>query len=265
MFTTNKFTDYVNQALNYPAISFDDIRLFLDQAISEINTELHTSIANITKMEEDAKHEVENLPNLVILESSDLGVPIVSSSEEPTSDFPKFYYNTTTKLYYIYNTETSAYSVGYSYLVGVYLNNGNPTYYKTGNILASDVKYWYLDKYTCPTDVDLENYFTTDWITLFLVPYVCYKYSIRDGDTGRLFNEEFAQGFSQLRKSYNVPFQVILSTVAHLFAYRDDVTHHLPKLNRWVPTRAITANMKNPSVVNIISNSFYDRGGFGIW
>lgn len=264
MFTTNKFTEYVNQALNYPAISFDDIRLFLDQAISEINTELHTSIIHIDEMENKAKQEVEKLPNLVILQASDLGVPITSSSTEPVSDFPKVYYNTTSKLYYIYNTEAASYTVGHPYLIGVYLNNGTPTYYKTGNVLASDVKYWYLDKFTSPVDVDLEDYFTTDWITLFLVPYVCYKYSIRDGDTGRLFNEEFSQGFSQLRKSYNVPFQVILSTVAHLFAYRDDVTHHLPRLNIWTRTRAITANMKNPSVVNIRSNTFYDRGGFGV-
>lgn len=262
MFTVNKFTEYVNQALNYPAVRFDDIRLFLDQAISEINTELHTSIVDLDAMEDANRKEVEKLENIVPLTSIEVNTNIPSSDTEPVLPKPSFYYNNTTGLYYI--LKGSEYSDGYPYLIGVCVKDGVPTYYKSGAIIGCATKVWYRDDVTSPVLVDLENYFTVDWIKLFLIPYVCYKYSIRDGDTGRLFNEEFAQGFSQLRKSYNVPFQVVLASVAHLFAYREDVTHHLPKLNIWCPTRAITENMKNAAVVNAQRMDFYDRSGFNI-
>ena len=34
----------INLALNYPALTYDDIKLYFDMAIAELNTTLHTSI-----------------------------------------------------------------------------------------------------------------------------------------------------------------------------------------------------------------------------
>lgn len=259
MFTTNKFADYVNMALNYPAISFDDIRLFLDQAISEINTELHTSIPDVDTMEHDAKKAVEDMPNLIMLTEPESNRQIDSLVSPPSSG--RIYYDLSKEMYGVYENDTWNY---YGTLYGFRLINGIPTYYVAGQILASNIRAWYIDNLTNPSNIDLENYFTDDWIKLFLVPYVAFKYSVRDGDTGRLFNEEFAQGFQQLRHSYNIPFQVILAAVADKFAYKDDVIKNLPNLNKWVLTKAITVEMKNPQGVNATFRDFYDIGGFGI-
>ncbi len=259
MFTTNKFTDYVNIALNYPAISFDDIRLFLDQAIAEINTELHTSLPSVDEMEHDARETIDNMENLVFLTAEEVDAQIELLSSPPA--LLRFYYDTTKNQYgYCVNDEWKYFGVLYGYR----LINGVPTFYKSGQVLANNVRAWYRDNMSNPANIDLENYFTDDWITLFLVPYVAFKYSVRDGDTGRLFNEEFSQGFQQLRHSYNVPFQVILATVADKFAYKKDVINSLPNLLKWVVTKAITKEMKNPQGVNATYRDFYDVGGFGL-
>ena len=263
MFTTNNFTSYVNIALNYPAVSFDDIRLFLDQAISEINTELHTSILSIHEMEDKAKENSEDLPNFIVLTEAEITqgtIPVLSSPPSGAVK-PRFYYDSTASKYGLLKDGEYTY---YDMLYGVYLLNGVPTYYRSGSVLSSSIKAWYKDDLENPSLVDLENYFTMDWIKLFLVPYVCFKYSVRDGDTGRLFNEEFSQGFQQLRHSYNVTFTVNLARVADKFAYKDDVEKYLPNLNREVPTKAITNEMKNPQGVNATYRDFYDVGGFGL-
>ena len=261
MFTANKFAEYVNVALNYPAISFDDIRLFLDQAISEINTELHTSIPSVDTMEHDAKAVLSDMNNLLELSSSEVGTSIPVLSSPPSGLGHRFYYDSTKNQYGVVKDGVYVY---FDILYGVRLNDGVPTFYTAGQVLANNVRAWYKDDLSNPSNIDLENYFTDDWIKLFLVPYVAFKYSVRDGDTGRLFSEEFAQGFQQLRHSYNVPFQVILAMVAGKFAYKDDVAKNLPNLNKWVLTKAITMEMKNPQGVNATFRDFYDIGGFGI-
>lgn len=263
MFTANKFTEYVNHALNYPAIQFDDIRPFLDQAISEINTELHTSIVDVDTMERAAKEAITSSPNIIMITKEETSKPIPTTSRGPDGTTNAYYFSADDNAYFVYDMDLGIFD-RYTELYGVVIENGTPTIYTAGQVLATSIRYWYLDKMYSISDIDLENYFTSDWIKLFLVPYVAYKYSVRDGDTGRLFNEEFVQGFNQLRKSYNVPFQVILSTVADKFAYREDVTHHLPKLNIWNVTRAITQDMKNPMNVNAERIDFYDTGGFGL-
>ena len=262
MFTTNKFAEYVNMALNYPALSFDDIRLFLDQAISEINTELHTSIPDLGTMEHDAEKAVEDLPNLIQLDETMLNIqiPVIDSPPDPLE--VTVYYDSTKSMYGVWLDNLDWYY--FPVLYGFYLKDGVPTYYTAGQVLASNTRVWYKDNIYNPSNIDLENYFTDDWIKLFLVPYVAFKYSVRDGDTGRLFSEEFAQGFQQLRHSYNIPFQVILSAVADKFAYKDDVLKNLPNLNIWVLTKAITVEMKNPQGVNAVFRDFYDVGGFGL-
>ena len=261
MFTTNKFADYVNMALNYPAISFDDIRLFLDQAISEINTELHTSIPDLDTMEHDAYQAAEAMPNLLQLTEAEVNSQIEVLVSPPDPEVTRIYFDANEGVYKVYQEGSWK---SYDSLYGFCLINGIPNYYVAGQILASTVRAWYKDDISNPSNVDLENYFTDDWIKLFLVPYVAFKYSVRDGDTGRLFNEEFSQGFQQLRHSYNIPFQIVLASVADKFAYKDDVLKYLPNLNRWVLTKAITVEMKNPQGVNATFRDFYDTGGFGL-
>lgn len=259
MYTFAKFTEDVNISLNYPAVSFDDIRLFLDQAISEVNTELHTSIKSVPTLIEENNRKVSAMLNIVVISDTSATIPVYSED----TDEETFYYNSTEGKYVIYNAATDEHSY-YNELYGVVLNNGVPNYYKAARVWGSEAYAWFTDSFGSILECDLENYFTPDWIKLFLIPYVCFKYSVRDGDTGRLFNEEFSQGFQQLRKSYNVPFNVKLSKVAGLEAYRVDVENNLPNLNIMCPTRAITESMRNPQNVNASYRDFYDVGGFGI-
>lgn len=259
MFSTNKFADDVNAVLDYPGLAFDDIRLYLNQAIAEINTELHTSIISVEDMERDALKNLDNLPNLIVLSAADVSAEIPVLSSPPIS--VTFYYDAIKNQYGLKVNDVWSY---YDNLYGVRITDGVPTYYTAGVVLANNVRAWYKDNFNNPSNIDLENYFTRDWINLFLIPYVAFKYSVRDGDTGRLFSEEFSQGFKQLRNSYNVPFQVILATVADKFAYKDNVEKYLPNLNIWVLTKAITKEMKNPQGVNAVYRDFYDVGGFGL-
>ena len=112
-------------------------------------------------------------------------------------------------------------------------------------------------------DLVLTNYLPTNWIILFLIPYVCYKYSIREGMDPGVFSEELTQCFQQLQESYDVRETVRLSDVAGKFAYTKQVEENLPDLNKEVPTRAIYDSMKVRRAINATYRDFYD-GGWGL-
>lgn len=261
MFTISKLMNYVNAALNYPTATFDDIKLFLDQSISEINTELHTSIISIDEMTENKMNEFNNLNNLISLTDYEIQNELPVSKTVPSPKV-KYYYDSTHHQFGVLDNNEYTY---YDELYAICPNLPDNIYKAVAN---NAIGYWANAALMSPKELDLEEYLPNSWITLFVIPYICYKYSVRDGDTGRLFSEEFAQGFAQCRKSYNVPKDVDLISVIGIPAYKQDLTKNLENLKAGksvrVPTRAITEAMKNAYVEEAhYSDGFYN-GGFRI-
>lgn len=123
---------------------------------------------------------------------------------------------------------------------------------------------WY-EIYENPTDINLEDYLPKDWIFLFIIPYVCFKQAVRDGDQGVLFNNEMSVGFNQLRDCYHVPERVPLFKVAHLPAYTQLIKHRENvNFKELVPTRAIYDAYKIPKAIDAVYMDFYDKGGWGL-
>ena len=104
MYSLNDLTSDINTALNYPAISFQDIKLYLNQAISELNSSLHISIKDINSLISENYKRTSTIRNIVTLKNvpdSDDIIPILS--EDPTS--PKeytYYYNDTLGKFRLY-------------------------------------------------------------------------------------------------------------------------------------------------------------------
>lgn len=258
MFTLSNCVDKINQALNYPSLTYYDMSLYFDQAISELNTSLHIQIEPISQLINKNRSNTEDLVLLTSKPTSATTIPI-STDENPTEDY---FYNPDKKMF---GRKTNG-SVVYSKSLNAVYNDPNevsPCFY-TSFVYSADIALWVTSKTYDPLEFDLLNILPNDWIILFLIPYVCFKQSIKDGATGALFSEEFSQGFTQLRSSYGVPEKVLLSRVAGMWIYEEDVTRHLPYLNIWVPTRAITTDMIIDKAILANYGSMYDRGGWGI-
>jgi hypothetical protein len=237
---------YINQALNYPSATIHDLGLFLNQAISELNSELKIGLPSIEKMKSDAIDDFNKLTNVFTNSEVSYISQFIDANSSPIN------YNGVT-----YTNSNTGVTADEFYCVDV--SSGTIKYYKTV-AMPGNIAMWAICD---PTDVDMANYLPDDWIMLFVIPYVCYKYSVRDGDTGVLFNEEFAQGYQQLRNAYTIPSQVRLFRVAHLPAYRHLVSNDT--INSIVRTRAITEDMKLDNTVLAKHSSFYDpKGGWGI-
>ena len=259
-----KLTDvisHINTALNYPAITYNDVDVYFDMAIAELNTTLHIDMQPISAMIEAFRRRMSKTKaNQVVLDmdprQSDFGIPVDPAS--PYLGNPKCYYSSEGKCYYAWNNFTKAYD-SYECLFGVYINEGVPEYY-VSTIYGTDV-YWvkYEDS---PDDLELSEYLPDDWVLLWLIPYVCFKYTVRDGGTAQTFAEEMQQGFQQLQDTYDVPSKVVLATYADKPAYTELVEKHLPNLNVEVRTRAIYDGMKHGRSLNAIYGNMFDRGGF---
>lgn len=261
MYTLNDLTNDVNVALNYPAINFQDIKLYLNQAISELNSSLHISIRNINDIISENYFKTSELKNLIVLgdapTESDV-IPSLAEDPEITEESTVyFYFNTTLGKFRIYETNTW---VSYDSLYASYTDGVVKNIYRA-TLLNNDY-YWVLDFYNNPLEADFSQYICNDWITLFVIPYICFKFSARDNDTGAIFSEEFTQGYQQLLIAYNIPHQVNLQKVAGTTPYIIDVRDNLPNLNVMCPTRAITENMKIPKDIQATFGSMFDRGGW---
>ena len=260
MFTLTNTINYINQALNYPSASFTDLKLFIDQAISELNTALHIGIRSIDEIINDNRQKVSLMDNIVILQSAPDNTTTILVSDTEPSDVD-YYYNSTTQKY---GKKLKNIWTYFDTLYGIYNNYiETPKTYKALQI-SSDIVIWIMDIYEDPLDVNLLDYFTKDWIMLFIIPYVCFKYSIRDGDSGVLFSEEFSQGFQQLNNNYNIPATVNLISNAGKLPYTKDVLANIENLNIKVPTRAITEDMRIPREISASYEGLYDKGGFGL-
>lgn len=265
MYTLNDLTNDVNIALNYPAINFQDIKLYLNQAISELNSSLHISIRNVNDIIAENYANVSQLKNLIELGSAPTEEDVIPSlAEDPTVDEDNtifVYFNTTMSKFRVYNQDKLNWDI-YDELYASYVD-GVVKYVYKATLLNNDF-YWVAEVYNNPLELDLSKYICNDWIILFIIPYICFKFSARDNDTGAIFSEEFTQGFQQLLIAYRIPDKVNLAKVAGLLPYTEDVKKALPLLNIMCPTRAITEDMKIPKDIQATFGGFNDRGGWGI-
>lgn len=267
-FTISDCISRINQALNYPAITYEDVSHFFDQAIVELNTSLRIALPTVSEMRDEHTYRISDSPNAVII-SSNLSNNLIPSTstvptEVPAADSSKVvYYNGSVRPY-----DNSLY---------IFKNGGwFPTREAYGIVPGSDEGYeaisvgfqqavWTPISIHCIKEFSLTDYLPTDWIILFIIPYVCFKFAVRNGDSGALFSDEFTQGFQQLQTSYNVPNSVTLSSVAHYPAYSKQVEKNLNNLNIRVPTRAIINDMLVPNGIRPINGvGAHDVGGWGI-
>lgn len=254
-FTLSDCVSRINQILNYPSVTYEDISHFFDQAIAELNTTLHTSIPTVSEMLDEVPEP--NYTPLVKMTSISDKIP----SEQPESDYGGVYY---------YDISLQCFRVmeadgwhNYDQIYGMMPGNTSVQLYVSVVVASALGEVYWTPVVKSDEDLVLTNYLPTDWIILFLIPYVCYKYSIREGMDPGVFSEEMTQGFQQLQESYDVRETVRLSNVAGKYAYTKQVEENLPDLNKDVPTRAIYDSMKVRRAVNATYRDFYD-GGWGL-
>ena len=259
MYSLNDLTSDINTALNYPAISFQDIKLYLNQAISELNSSLHISIKDINSLISENYKRTSTIRNIVTLKNvpdSDDIIPILSEDPANPKEYT-YYYNDTLGKFRLYLD--GAWET-YDELYAQYVSEGTRNVYKATYFPPSI--YWISEVYENPLELDFSEYLTNDWIQLFIIPYVCFKFSARDNDTGAIFSEEFTQGYQQLLIAYKIPDKVPLQKVAGSTPYLEDVKKHIDNLNIMCPTRAITEDMKIPRDIQAIYGSCFDNGGW---
>lgn len=255
-YTLNEYIIRVNQILNYPSVAYQDIAVFLDQAIAELNTSLNISLPFVSNIVNNYTENVKLEP-VVVLSS-----PPDSTTVIPVDDTnSNYYYDTTVKKYIVKRYPEGTY---FDIIYAVYHNTDGSIEYYISVKISEMVHFWGKYDYNDFTQYDLNQIVPTNWIILFLIPYVCFKYIVRDGSNGALYSEEFQQGFQQLQNSYDVPSKVMLSEVANLPAYKEDVKKHLPYLNVKVETKAITENMLHSRTVLPTYGGIFDNGGWGI-
>ena len=246
---------YINQKLNYPSVAYEDLVVFFDQAVAELNTMLNISLEPISRLA-TLYTSVIDIPNIVELTDAEVnaGIPVLTT---PTST-TKFYYNSSDNKYYIKDLSGNwnAYDVIYGvtnlkYQANMNVSSYNYKLFKSWK-LANNVM-WFPSDERAVSSFLLTDYIAYDWLMLFLIPYVCHSWTARDGGNTLLFAEEFNQGYMQLRKSYNVPTHVTLSECAHLPAYTNIVKEYLQEGVDWstikIHTKAITEDMKAPESV----------------
>lgn len=258
----SEFMNYLNSALNFPSISYNDVMVYLDMAIAELNTTLHIQILPISKQISNFIDDKFKNTKLILLEddpNTTTGnvIPVIT---DPSSEIPsgtKVYYNYIESHYYV--LQNGEYIICDDFL-GIYFRDHVKEYWSAFRIGPN--ANWENSERISPDEYDLEECLAHDWLMLWLLPYVCFKYTVRDGGTAQTFAEELTQGFQQLQESYNVPENVMLATVADKYAYKDLVSKYLPNLRIGVATRAIYESMKHDRDVLPEYGSMYDRGGF---
>lgn len=266
MFTLSDCITRINQILNYPAVAYTDISHFFDQAISELNTSFRIGLPLVSDMVSEHTFKINEASNTILLNDEDVSQKniIVSDtipSDEEFATRSKVYYNISEGCFYKYSIIDAAW-IKYPKLYGVHISSLGRTYYTAFAILDRAV--WAEIDEKRLNDFDFTEYLPEEWLILFIIPYVCFKYSVRDGSDGSLYSDEFVQGFQQLQTSYDVPNFVELNKVAHLPAYTHIVKNNIANLNIKVPTRAVYNTMKVGNAVAPEYGGFNTRGGWGI-
>ena len=107
--TLNTIIQHINLALNYPALAYQDISLYFDMAIAELNTTLHTAIPTVSDMlklfEQKMSKEADSRMKLdVNPETSDYNIKTYATAEAgliaaAANNVPYFYAIDTKKFY----------------------------------------------------------------------------------------------------------------------------------------------------------------------
>ena len=263
-FTLSDCMARINQALNYPSLSYEDVSHFFDQAIAELNTSLRIGLPSVTEMRFENTFKISESPNTVLLTSSPTAsgaIPNVESLSTATAPV----------VYYVGSSDSEKYkrslyikkNGNYEPVSEAYAIYNGKAYVAVVVTFSNAV--WTETSFETVTNFNLLDYLPFDWWVLFVIPYVCFKSALKDGGNGALFSDEFTQGFQQLQTSYGVPNTVVLSTVAHKPAYRNIVMSSLHNLDRRVTTRAVFDNMRiTDGVGKVYGENLFDNGGWGI-
>lgn len=264
-FTLNDCITRINQVLNYPSVSYEDIYHFFDQAIAELNTSLYTDIPNVSEMRSENTFTISEKGNVVRLTTKTSTIP--RAAVLPDSNNAEGYIYVcedgkfVNRAFYVWDGGW----VKVNHLYGLYVDYANNVKYAyEATALNTATAEWIPVEYETVSDFELTDYLPMEWWTLFIIPYVCFKFAIRDGDSGEVFSDEFAQGFQQLQNSYHVPSTVRLSQVAGHPAYATLVKENIYDLTKSVNTRAITKSMKLGTSVRATYGGFYESGGWGV-
>ena len=256
--TLNDCMERINQALDYPAVEYTDVSHYFDQAISELNSTLRIGIKPISYILTHYSPNVLKNPNVVAL-------PVSFSNEIPSYVFEgvpsdcTYYFDTERKMF---GLKTGTEFVYYNKIYG-YSVSSVPSRVYESVYLSEGVVYW-AEYNTDPLSaINLVEWLPVDVIILFVIPYVCNKFAIRDGGAGSIFREEFVQGFQQIQTSYDIPNTVNLVSVAGKKAYTEDVESNISNLNINIPTRAIYDSMKIGNAIPPTYGGFYEGGGWG--
>ncbi len=278
-FTISDCMSRINQALNYPALAYEDVSHFFDQAISELNTILRISLPSVTEMRVENTFKVTDSPDCVALTTSPATSQSIPITENNPSRKPSIIRDLSgevinTKVAYYRDPETYAnntlcvkkYEVWepVEKVYGFYAESPAKSQVYTAVVVGYYHAYWVETPNESVAKFSLTDYLPVDWLILFVIPYVCFKFAVRNGDNGALFSDEFTQGLQQLQTAYNVPNFVTLNAVAHLSAYRDLVKANLNDLRKQVNTRAITEAMKVPNGIGKTYFSVLDSGGWDV-
>lgn len=276
-FTLNDCMKRINQILNYPSVAYEDISHFFDHAIAELNTILKVAVPSVSEMISNNTLDTSLQENTVLLTTVPTGADSIPAVNIVPTTYPatKVVEGVTSNVVseYVYYTSTDsafdrAFYVwnGFTWnrhanLYGVVFDGMSKRTYVT---VAIGSRAWWTETPVQRTlDFDLCEYLTMDWWTLFIIPYVCFKFAVRNGDNGELYQAEFTQGVQQLQTSYDVPNFVTLQDVAGNPVYTEIVKNNLANLNQKTPVRAITDGMR---VGNAIGAVFETNtiGGWGL-
>jgi len=264
----------LNAALNYPAITYEDVSVYLDMCVSELNTTLHTSMKPFSEyVKRSSERALAENPLVQIANDpsgSEAAVDCVSDAISEVSDGWHYWSERTSRpdLYGKFVRFASGEPAETRMrLFGYYKASDKPAEMYEAHVYSPTLCLWV--RSAGFGDVDVTEFLTADWILMFVVPYVCFKYAARDGGVASTFAEEMEQGFQQLQETYDVPASVDLASVKGFPAYRDDV-ESLEKAGVKslegvrCGTRAIYEYMKHPRGTNARYGSLYDAGGWGL-
>lgn len=268
-FTLSDCMQRINQILNYPSVAYEDISHFFDHAIAELNTILRIAIPSVSEMVSNNTIDASLQQNTVLLNSQPNHttpipytntVPVQAPAEEALE-------------YVYYAKDVSAFDRAFYVWTGAEWRRHDVIY---GVVFSDATKYTYVSAplgtkaywveipNTHRIEFDLCEYLPMDWWTLFVIPYVCFKFAVRNGDGGELYQTEFTQGLQQLQTCYDVPNFVKLSDVAGMPVYTDIVKQNLDNLSVRKPTRAITDSMRIGNAVQAMFGNVFDTGGWGV-
>lgn len=272
-FTLSDCMQRINQILNYPSVSYEDISHFFDQAMTELNTILKVKLPLVSEMVYDNTMDISLQSNTVLLANkltTSTEIPRVTeipsvAPAEGGSEFVLYTADVTAcptgldRMYYVWNGISWT---PYLTLYGVAFDGAQKYTYVAASFGSKAV--WVESPAQRTLDFDLCDYMPMDWWILFVIPYVCFKFAVRNGDDGALYSTEFTEGLQQLQTCYDVPNFVKLSDVAGAVGYTEIVKKNLNNLNKTIPTRIITEDMRVGNAIQAVFGSDFDRGGWGI-